>query len=190
MLRNAAWTLAAAASLAFGMMQQAKTAPPAWAEGAKVAASPVGSSPNATAFGARVYFAGQPATADLEQYARLGVRKVINLRMPAEMQAAGFDEAAAVKQAGMEYIHVPFGPQPPTDDDLKKVFAVLQGAGDGKVLLHCASSNRAGLMWSLFRGSQHGLAADDAVSEGKAAGMKNPALEQIAREKLRSATTR
>ena len=187
MLHSAVVTLAAAASLGFGIAQTKKA--PAWTENAKVAASPVGATPNATAFGTRVFFAGQPSPADLEQYAKLGVKKVINLRMPAEIQGLGFDEAALAKQAGMEYVHVPFGPQPPTDDDMKKVFAALQGAGDGKVLLHCASSNRAGLMWSLFRGSQHGLAVDDAVVEGKAAGMKNPAFEKIARGKLTSAAT-
>ena len=67
---------------------------------------------------------------------------------------------------------------------MKKVFAALKGAGQGRVLMHCASSNRAGLMWSLFRGTEHGLAVGEAISEGKAAGMKNPGLEKIAQEKL------
>ena len=169
------------ASLLFGM--QARKAP-AWAVDAKVAPASVGGAPNATVFGTRVYFAGQPGQADFEQYAKLGVKKVINLRMPAEMQALTFDEGAAVKQAGMEYVSVPFGPQPPTGGDLEKIYAALQSAGDGKVLMHCASSNRAGLAWSLFRGSQHGLNAEDAIAEGKAAGMKNPGLEKIARQRL------
>jgi uncharacterized protein (TIGR01244 family) len=157
---------------------------PAWAAGAKVAPTTVTNAPNSSAFGERVYFAGQPSQTDLEQYARLGVKKVINLRMPAEMEKLGFDEAAAVKQAGMEYVSVPFGPQPPTDADVQKVVSLLQGAGENKVLLHCASSNRVGLMWSLFRGTRHGLKAEDALAEGRAAGMKSPALEKIARERL------
>lgn len=157
---------------------------PKWAEGAKVTPEPVGTSVNASSFGTQVRFAGQPGEKDFEEYAKLGVKKVINLRMPAEMQKVEFDEAAVVKQAGMEYVTVPFGPQPPAEEDLAKIYAVLREAGDGKVLVHCATSNRAGMVWSLFRGSQHGLSADDAIAEGKAAGMKNPGLEKIAREKL------
>jgi uncharacterized protein (TIGR01244 family) len=173
--------IATVAALGFGM--QAPKAP-AWASDAKITPTAVGNAPNASVFGSRVFFAGQPGQADFEQYAKLGVKKVINLRTPAEMQKIGFDEGAAVKQAGMEYVTVPIGAQAPTDDDLAKIYSVLQTAGDAKVLMHCASSNRVGLAWSLFRGTQHGLAADDALAEGKAAGLKAPALEKIAREKL------
>lgn len=173
--------VAALAALGFGM-QTPKA--PAWTSGAKITPTSVGNAPNTSVFGTRVFFAGQPGQADFEQYAKLGVKKVINLRTPPEMQGLGFDEGAAVKQAGMEYVSVPIGSQPPTDEDLNKIYSVLQTAGDGKVLMHCASSNRVGLAWSLFRGTQHGLAQDAAIAEGKAAGLKNAGLEKIAREKL------
>ena len=42
---------------------------PAWTTGAKVAPVAVGQSPNSSAFGSRVYFAGQPTQADLAEYA-------------------------------------------------------------------------------------------------------------------------
>jgi uncharacterized protein (TIGR01244 family) len=175
--------LAVAAAVALGFGMQAKKAPE-WAANARIAPATVGSAPNSSAFGSQVYFAGQPSANDLEQYAKLGVKKVVNLRTPAEMEKAGFDEAAAVKQAGMEYVMVPVSSQPPTEADLQRVYSALQGAGEGKVLMHCASSNRVGLMWSLFRASQHGLGPEEAITEGKAAGMKSPALEKMAREKL------
>ena len=162
-------------SLAFGQ--------PAWTTGAKVAPVAVGQSPNSSAFGSRVYFAGQPTQADLAEYAKLGVTTVVNLRMPAEMEKLGFDEAAAAKAAGLKYVNVPFSGMP-SDGELAKIYAELNKAGNGKVLLHCASSNRAGMAWAVFRGAQHGLPAEEAVSEGKSAGMKNPALEKLTREKL------
>lgn len=157
---------------------------PAWTAGAKVAPVSVGQAPNSAAFGTAVYFAGQPGQADIAEYKKLGVKTIVNLRMPAEMEKVGFDEAAAAKAAGMEYVSVPFAGATPTDGDLAKIYAELNKAGNGKVLLHCASSNRAGMVWSLYRGSQHGLAADAAVAEGKAAGLTAPALEKFAREKL------
>ena len=149
----------------------------------QVAPATVGQSPNSTAFANRVYFAGQPTKADLEEYAKLGVKTVINLRAPAEMEKAGFDEAAAVKAAGMEYLNVPMSGEIPGDAELAKIYAAL-GVKEQKVLLHCASSNRAGTVWALFRGKQDKLPLEEAIAEGKAAGMKNPNLEKQARARL------
>ena len=163
------------ASAAFGQ--------PAWTAGAKVAPVAVGQAPNSSAFGSRVYFAGQPSQTDLAEYARLGVKTVVNFRMPAEMEKLGFDEAAAAKAAGMKYVNVPFSGMP-SDGDLAKIYTELNKSGEGKVLMHCASSNRVGVAWASFRGAEHGLSAEAALSEGKAAGLKSPALEKLTREKL------
>lgn len=170
-----------AAALAFGM-QGGKQ--PAWTAGAKVAPVAVGQAPNSSTFGSRVYFAGQPSQADLAEYAKLGVKTVVNLRTPSEMERAGFNEADAAKAVGMRYISVPFGAELPADGDLARIYAELNKSGNEKILLHCASSNRAGLVWAIFRGTQHGLATADAIADGKAAGLKSPALEKLAREKL------
>jgi uncharacterized protein (TIGR01244 family) len=170
-----------AVSLVFGM-QAGKQ--PAWTAGAKVAPVAVGQAPNSSAFGDKVYFAGQPSVADLAEYKKLGVKTVVNLRAASEMEKLGFDEAAAAKAAGMNYVNVPFSGQLPADGELAKIYAELNKAGNGKVLLHCASSNRVGTVWAIFRGGQHGLAPEAALAEGKAAGMKAPALEKQAREKL------
>lgn len=154
---------------------------PAWAEGAKVAPVAVGQVANSSEFAGRIYFSAQPSEADLKEYARLGVKTVINLRTPAELEKASIDEPALAKAAGLEYINVPFA-SVPADGDLERVYALLNKAGDGKILLHCASSNRSGLVWSLYRATQHGVPAEAALAEGKAAGLKS--LEKAAREKL------
>ena len=144
----------------------------------------VGKTPNSSAFNQTVYFAGQPSPADLAEYKKLGVTTVINLRTPAEMEKAGIDEAAAAKAAGLHYVHVPIGATPPTDSELAKIYAELAKAPKQKVLLHCASSNRVGMVWALYRGTQQKVAPEVALAEGQAAGLKAPALEKIAREKL------
>lgn len=166
---------------AFGM-QGGKQ--PAWTAGAEVAPVAVGQAPNSSSFGSHVYFAGQPSAADIAQYAKLGVKTIVNLRSPAEMERAGFDEAATANAAGIKYLNVPVGSTMPTDGDLAKIYAALNRSGDGKVLMHCASSNRVGMVWAMFRGTQHGVAGEAALGEGKAAGMRAPALEKLAREKL------
>jgi uncharacterized protein (TIGR01244 family) len=155
-----------------------------WHEGTKVVPEEAGKTPNASTFGNLVHFAGQPAEADLKLYAERGVKTVINLRTPAEMEKLGFDEKAAVERSGMVYVNVPMQGEPPTDADIQRVMKILDGAKDQPVLMHCASSNRVGMMWSIFRARQHGLSGDDAIAEGKSAGLKNPALESAARKHI------
>lgn len=157
---------------------------PAWAKEAKVQPATVGQAPNSSEFGGRIYFAGQPSTADLAEYAKRGVKTIVNLRAPAEMEKLGFDEAAAAKSLGMTYLNVPVGGALPSDGELAKIYAALAKGGKEKVLLHCASSNRVGMTWAVFRGTQHGLDAEAALAEGKAAGLKAPGLEKAAKEKL------
>jgi uncharacterized protein (TIGR01244 family) len=106
------------------------------------------------------------------------------------MEKLGFDEKAAVERNGMVYVHVPVQSEPPADADIQRVMKILEGAKDAPVLLHCASSNRVGMMWSIFRARQHGLATDQALAEGKAAGMRNPALEAAARKNIEAKATK
>lgn len=153
---------------------------------AQIAPVTVGKAPNSSSYAAKVYFAGQPDAADFAEYAKLGVKVVINLRMPAEMEKVNFNESEAAKAAGLEYVSVPFGSTPATDADLAKIYPYLAKAGENKVLLHCASSNRAGFVWSLYRGINEGLKTEDAIEEGKQAGLKS--LEKSAREKLEAAS--
>ena len=179
--------LAAAAVSLFAQAGKDSPKPPAWTRGAKVAPVAIGNSPNSSAFGSRVYFAGQPSEADLDAYSKAGVKTVVNLRSALEMEKAGFDEAAAASKAGMKYVNVPIGSTPPSDAELAKIFGALDQAGSGKVLMHCATSNRVGMVWSIYRGAHQGLEEEDAVAEGKAGGLKNAALEKTARAKIASA---
>ena len=170
MIRYLAFTFAAGLSLL--------------AQGSKVSPAAVANAPNSSAYGSSVYFAGQPAESDLAAYAKLGVKTVVNLRSAQEMEKVGYDEAAAASKAGMKYIHVPTGGTAPSDAELAKIFLALDQSDSAKVLMHCASSNRVGMVWSIYRGIKQGLSEEDAIAEGKAAGLKAPGLEKAAREKI------
>lgn len=169
--------------LSVGFAQQSGKRP-AWAADSKVAPVTVGQAPFSSAFGSKVYFAGQPSQSDLADYAKLGVKTIINLRTPGEMERVAYDEAAAAQAAGIKYIHVPVSGGMPAHSELAKIYAGLNHAGEGKVLMHCASAARVGMIWAAYRAEEHGLAASQALEEGKAAGMKSPALDKAVREKL------
>jgi uncharacterized protein (TIGR01244 family) len=159
---------------------------PAWAQDLKVAPVAVGQVKNSSAFGDRIYFAAQPGEGDFAEYARLGVKTVVNLRTAAEMEKAGIAEKELSSKAGLQYHQIAFGSQPPAPEDLARIFDILGQAGDAKVLLHCASSNRVGFVWGLYRNSRHGLSPEAALGEAKAAGLTSPALEKLLRERLQS----
>jgi len=133
----------------------------------------------------KIYFGGQPTKDALDSLtAKDGVKVVINLRQPGEVANLSFDEKAAVEAGGAKYLHTPMGSELPTAEALKPVFDALDRAGDERVLLHCASSNRVGAVWALYAGTRGGLSVDDAIEQGKRAGMKATGLEAAVRKRL------
>jgi uncharacterized protein (TIGR01244 family) len=139
---------------------------------------------NLSSAGEKVFFAGQPSEADFKLLAEKGVKKVINLRTEEEMKTLGFDEKAAAEAAGLTYVQVGVGREPLTDEQIEKILKELESVEKEPMLLHCASSNRVGAVWSMYRGTRGGLAIEQAIEEGKKAGMRAPNLEQRAREYL------
>ena len=107
-----------------------------------------------------------------------------NLRGASEQESLGFEEKDVVESAGMTYVHVPMGRELPSDADMKTIMDALDLHTVAPVLLHCASSNRVGAVWANYVGERQGLGVEEAVAEGKAAGMRAPAFEEGVREAL------
>jgi uncharacterized protein (TIGR01244 family) len=129
------------------------------------------------------YFAGQPTEADLKTFAHLGVKTIVNIRSEAEMSQLDFDERQVAEAAGMNYVNLPMGREIPSDDELAQMFDALDTAKDAPVLMHCASSNRVGTVWALYRANRAGLNADQAEAEGRAAGMRADSFVRAVRER-------
>lgn len=138
----------------------------------------LGSIINASRFGDDIYFGGQLQPGDLALLREKGVKTVVNLRRPQEMEQLGFDEGQILQEAGMEYHLIPFGHELPPDEQAYGQLAdLLDDPRKHPLLLHCASSNRVGYAWALFRAKQHHLGLSAAVNEGKSAGMRSPRFE-------------
>lgn len=135
---------------------------------APLAATPSGVALNRPQPG--LYTAGQPAAGDWRAIADAGVRTVINLRTATEM--AGRDERAEVAAVGMRYIEIPIdGPGGITPENAKRLREAL-AAARGDALVHCASANRAGGLLAVAL-AQQGIAVEEALAIGRAAGMKS-----------------
>ncbi len=99
---------------------------------------------NACQFERGIVTAGQPTAAQIEAAQAQGVKTVINLRPESEMQ--DFDEAALVKKAGMNYVHIPVaGPDDINDSNARLLDEALV-PGALPALVHCASANRVGAL--------------------------------------------
>ena len=113
--------------------------------------------------------------------AKAGIRNVINLRPASE--TPDFDEANAVRAAGMNYESLPIA----SADDLNRANvdrfdALLKKQEGTPSLVHCASSNRVGALMALRAGWIKGQSVDEAVAVGKQWGLAS--LEPVVREKL------
>lgn len=139
---------------------------------------------NVSTFDNKVYFSGQPGEEALKQFAGFGVKTVINLRSDKEMASLGFDEKAVVEEAGMTYVHTPVGLELPDASALQKIMSALNSTSDAPVLIHCYNSNRVGTIWSLYAGQQDNLTTEEAIAEGKDAGMRSSVFEKAVREVL------
>jgi uncharacterized protein (TIGR01244 family) len=126
---------------------------------------------------------GQPSPPALAALAREGFATVIDLRAPDEPR--GLDEPATVAELGMSYVSLPVaGPDDVTYDNAAALDEILRAA-QGRVLIHCATGNRAGALLSL-RQRLLGAAPEEALAVGVEAGLTSPALREVVEERLRT----
>ena len=99
-----------------------------------------------------VFIGGQPTERALRELREQGVTTVVNLRSPPEMKRVSFDEAALVKELGMEYVYLPMRgtPELPYSPAAVKAFAAAMSSAKGKVLLHCTIAWRASHLWAAY----------------------------------------
>ena len=99
-----------------------------------------------------VYISGQPTEKALRELSAQGVTTVVNLRSPPEMKRVSFDEAALVKELGMQYVYLPMRGTPdlPYSPAAVKAFADAMAGAKGKVLLHCTVAWRASHLWAAY----------------------------------------
>ena len=116
---------------------------------------------------------GQPSERRVRQVASAGL-SVISLRTAEERE--GFDEAAAVSAAGGRFLRVETRGADLEDPAFRaRLFDVLdaEAAAGRRVYLHCASSNRVGASWALYRHERGGAAPSEALEAGRAAGLRS-----------------
>jgi protein tyrosine phosphatase (PTP) superfamily phosphohydrolase (DUF442 family) len=98
----------------------------------------------------RLHTAGQPSAAALSSLGEQGFELVVNLAPPNNPGAVP-DEGKLVAGHGATYVNIPVNWQKPTYEDFEIFSAVMNGARDRKVLVHCQLNMRASAFTFLYR---------------------------------------
>lgn len=114
----------------------------------------------------RVYVAGQPSEAGLDQAKAMGVETVVSLRTPKETE--DLDSALDVAGHGMDYVSIPSGGEdhPFSPDEVARFNEVMTRTS-GDVLLHCKSGTRATHLYVAWLVDYQGMALEDAIQLGR-----------------------
>lgn len=125
--------------------------------------------PNFGEVTAHLYRSAQPDGPALEALARRGVKTIINLRMPGDIDPA---EEAFARGHGIQYLSVPLsGFRAPTDEQIARVLDLIERS-TGPVLVHCKyGADRTGTVVALYRMRRQGWSLDEALAEAKRYGI-------------------
>jgi uncharacterized protein (TIGR01244 family) len=116
----------------------------------------------------------------VEELAKKGFATIIDLRTKDEGTA---HEKKAVEATGMSYINIPVTGAGINNEQLAAFSKAFEEA-QTPVLVHCASGNRVGALWTTYRLSKN-INSKLAFEEGRTAGMK-PSMEQKVKESCKT----
>ena len=103
----------------------------------------------------------------------MGFKSVINLRLATEEGAMVEEEGAAVRAAGMNYVHLPFNAQSPDPQLIDNFIAAVTKPANTPAYVHCAAGGRAAALWMIKRVKADGWTVDRALVEANALGLND-----------------
>jgi len=111
---------------------------------------------------------------------KLGFVAIINLREASEPGANVEAEAAAAKDVGLRYYHIPFNGASPDPAVADKFLDAITTAGTEPAFIHCSGGSRAATMWLIKRLVVDHWDVDRATKEATDLGLASPNLKQFA----------
>jgi uncharacterized protein (TIGR01244 family) len=121
-----------------------------------------------------VLLAAQPQVEDWARLAAEGYATVLNLRGDPERAA---EQGRIAEAADLRYIHKPWPAYELEREHVDELAAIVAAPETGRLVFHCRSATRVGLMWLLYRQLHHGWTRERAEAELRAAGYGDDAME-------------
>jgi uncharacterized protein (TIGR01244 family) len=116
--------------------------------------------------------AGAITPESVAEIKRMGFGSIINLRRASEEGANIDAEAAAADEAGIPFIHLPFGGNPLDPAVADRFLEVITDPGTEPAFIHCAGGGRAAMMWMLKRVVVDEWDVERALEEATALGLR------------------
>ena len=123
---------------------------------------------NYTRVNANIATAGRLQEGAIGELKSAGFAAILDLRGADEGVEA---ERRAVEAAGLRYVNIPVTSVIPSDGQIEEFQRVVEDPANFPILVHCASGNRVGVMWTLYR-AQRGAPVATALEEGRRIGMR------------------
>ena len=119
----------------------------------------------------RVYRGAQPRDGGLSRLRELGINTVINLRGTSARTRAQEAEARAL---GLNYFNIALPNWGrPQDARVRRILEIIAAPENGRVFIHCRSGvDRTGLIVAMYRMTNEGWNANDALAEADRDGMR------------------
>ncbi len=121
---------------------------------------------------------GQPTEQQLKAFKAAGGEVVLDNRDP--MEPRPFDEPAAARANGLEYVNLPIVHGAVTADTMKQMHATLKNLEGRKALLHCSSGNRTSAALIPYLMVDKKMEQEDAVDLAMSIGLRSAELMEIA----------
>ena len=131
---------------------------------------------------------GQPDARHLTALKSAGCAVVLDNRDP--MEPRPFDEPAAVRAAGMEYVNLPLVHGAITLATIAEMHAWVRGLGSRQALLHCSSGNRTAAALIPYFMLDKKMEQDDAVDLAMRMGLRSAELMELALQYVEAQKTR
>ncbi|HEU5358561.1 MAG TPA: sulfur transferase domain-containing protein, partial [Gemmatimonadales bacterium] len=117
---------------------------------------------------------GQPGPRHLEALKSAGAQVILDLRDP--MEARPFDEPAAARALGLEYVNIPVASGAIDDALLERILEVARRSAERPTLVHCASGNRVTGPLLAYLMIDRGMDEDNATELAMRMGLRSPEM--------------
>lgn len=123
--------------------------------------------------------AGAITPESVAQIREMGFASIINLRRATEEGANIEAEESAARDAGINFIHLPFGA--PFEPEVADSFVeAIRRPENEPAFIHCSGGGRAATMWFIKRVIVDEWDVDRAMAEASDLGLRNEALRTFA----------